>query len=131
MISFSTGKLRKKCSGQIRSFFSSNCSNWEKYWKIFVKQIGENIWWIHYLSKFRRANIDLTFVKSKECRKYKLKTQKSRPYWFRYVISKWQTLNFFDCKEKSIPVSVSERISTVNAYESPNDFTKNLDFLFN
>ena len=27
-------------------FFYFNCSNWEKFMEKFVKQIGENIWWI-------------------------------------------------------------------------------------
>ena len=47
MISFSTGKLRKRnlfwTNKKFLFFF--NCSNWE----IFVEKIGESIWWIRYL----------------------------------------------------------------------------------
>ena len=45
MISFSTGKLRKKnCFGPKRSLFSFSTDQTEKnLWKKTVKQIGENI----------------------------------------------------------------------------------------
>ena len=48
-ISFSTGKLRRKKNTfwTIKKFvFFFNSTNWEN----FVKQIGENIWWIRYNS---------------------------------------------------------------------------------
>ena len=51
MISFSTGKLRGKKSlfwTNEKFVFSFNCPNWERFVEKFVKQIGENIWWIPY-----------------------------------------------------------------------------------
>ena len=62
MIFFSTGK--RKPFGTIRNLFSFSISqNWEQKFVDSEFEIGETIWWIHYLFLSDNAFFSDTFLK--------------------------------------------------------------------